>query len=114
MRGDYSLPGAGLTEADARPDPMQQFDNWYTEYSVKGDEMCMPIVICKRSTKPLVGVYQSCFVSPEEAGSAKNKGSWLPAVGKVLSACAELLMPHTAGLRRLLTQSTFARLMPCA
>ena len=28
MRGDYSLPGTGLVETDANPDPMQQFDSW--------------------------------------------------------------------------------------
>lgn len=30
MRGDYSMPGAGLSESDAHPDPMQQFDIWCT------------------------------------------------------------------------------------
>ncbi len=28
MRGDYSLPGTGLVESDAKPDPMEQFDSW--------------------------------------------------------------------------------------
>ena len=28
MRGDYSLPGAGLSESEAHSDPMQQFDIW--------------------------------------------------------------------------------------
>ncbi|KAL3142665.1 hypothetical protein ABBQ38_002973 [Trebouxia sp. C0009 RCD-2024] len=31
MRGDYSLPGAGLSESEAHPDPMQQFDRWFKE-----------------------------------------------------------------------------------
>lgn len=31
MRGDYSLPGAGLSESEAHPDPMQQFDRWYAQ-----------------------------------------------------------------------------------
>ena len=30
MRGDYSVPGAGLVESDAHLDPMQQFDKWCT------------------------------------------------------------------------------------
>ena len=29
MRGDYSLPGAGLLEQDLLEDPMAQFDKWY-------------------------------------------------------------------------------------
>lgn len=29
MRGDYSIPGAGLLEQDLHPDPMQQFEVWY-------------------------------------------------------------------------------------
>ena len=29
MRSDYSLPGAGLSESDAHPDPLHQFDQWY-------------------------------------------------------------------------------------
>lgn len=51
MRGDYSLPGTGLVETDANPDPMQQFDSWFNE-AVQSEQISEANAMCIATATP--------------------------------------------------------------
>lgn len=51
MRGDYSLPGTGLVERDAKPDPMEQFDSWFNE-AVQSEQISEANAVCIATATP--------------------------------------------------------------
>ncbi|KAL0033236.1 hypothetical protein WJX77_000113 [Trebouxia sp. C0004] len=51
MRGDYSLPGTGLVESDADPDPMKQFDSWFNE-AVQSEQISEANAMCIATATP--------------------------------------------------------------
>ncbi|KAL0026744.1 hypothetical protein WJX79_009692 [Trebouxia sp. C0005] len=51
MRGDYSLPGKGLVESDANPDPMEQFDSWFNE-AVQSEQISEANAMCIATATP--------------------------------------------------------------